>query len=188
MHVVRVPSLRERREDIGPLAERFLESTCREYGRKPMRYSPEVLRRLERHDFARNNVRELRNTVARMVIVCDGDEVLPEHLPSEFAAAPVPSRLSEAMESAAAPSAVAGDTTSAPDPVDSRPDLGTLKELRDKAERDIIRLALERNGWRIKKTAEELGLSDHASLLRVMRRHGIRRRDDKGSCPASQVG
>jgi len=35
--------------------------------------------------------------------------------------------------------------------------------------------ALERNDWHITKTAQELGLSDHASLLKIMRRHGISR-------------
>ena len=43
------------------------------------------------------------------------------------------------------------------------------------AERQIIVAALERNEWHITRTAEELGLADHASLLKIMRRHGLRR-------------
>jgi transcriptional regulator of acetoin/glycerol metabolism len=35
--------------------------------------------------------------------------------------------------------------------------------------------ALERNDWHITRTAKELGLADHASLLKIMRRHGLRR-------------
>jgi transcriptional regulator with GAF, ATPase, and Fis domain len=43
------------------------------------------------------------------------------------------------------------------------------------AERRIIVQALERNDWHITRTAEELGLADHSSLLKIMRRHGISR-------------
>src|SRR3989442_344179 len=47
--------------------------------------------------------------------------------------------------------------------------------LRAEAERRIIVAALERNHWHITKSAQDLGLSDHASLLKIMRRHGISR-------------
>jgi transcriptional regulator of acetoin/glycerol metabolism len=43
------------------------------------------------------------------------------------------------------------------------------------AERLIVLEALERNAWHITRTARELGLADHASLLKIMRRHGIER-------------
>ncbi len=47
--------------------------------------------------------------------------------------------------------------------------------LKAEAERQIIVAALERNGWHITRTAEALGLADHASLLKIMRRHAISR-------------
>ena len=53
---------------------------------------------------------------------------------------------------------------------------GTLKELKAAAEREIVIAALERNGWQITKTAATLGLADHASLLKVMKRHGLKRK------------
>ena len=46
---------------------------------------------------------------------------------------------------------------------------------REYAERQIVLGALERNQGRVTKTAEELGLADHASLLKIMRRLGIER-------------
>jgi transcriptional regulator with GAF, ATPase, and Fis domain len=52
---------------------------------------------------------------------------------------------------------------------------GTLQELREEAERQIIVAALERNDWHITRTAKELGLADHASLLKIMRRHHLKR-------------
>jgi len=47
--------------------------------------------------------------------------------------------------------------------------------LKAEAERQIVVAALERNDWHITKTAHELGLADHASLLKIMRRHNISR-------------
>jgi transcriptional regulator with GAF, ATPase, and Fis domain len=47
--------------------------------------------------------------------------------------------------------------------------------LKAEAERKIIVAALERNDWHVTRTAQTLGLADHASLLKIMRRHGIRR-------------
>ena len=49
----------------------------------------------------------------------------------------------------------------------------SFQELREAAERRIIAAALARNGGQVTKTAEELGLADHASLLKIMRRLGM---------------
>jgi transcriptional regulator with GAF, ATPase, and Fis domain len=51
----------------------------------------------------------------------------------------------------------------------------TFRALKAEAERRILLDALTRNDWHITKTAHELGLADHASLLKIMRRHGITR-------------
>ena len=50
-----------------------------------------------------------------------------------------------------------------------------FQELKAEAERRIIIAALERHDWHVTRTAQALGLADHASLLKIMRRHGIRR-------------
>jgi two-component system C4-dicarboxylate transport response regulator DctD len=59
-----------------------------------------------------------------------------------------------------------GETTDPP---------GSLKALKAQAERHIVLAALEKHGWRVSQTAEALGLSDHSSLLKIMRRHGLKR-------------
>jgi transcriptional regulator with GAF, ATPase, and Fis domain len=51
----------------------------------------------------------------------------------------------------------------------------TFVERKAEAEREIIVAALERNGGHVTRTARELGLADHASLLKIMRRHRIAR-------------
>ena len=52
---------------------------------------------------------------------------------------------------------------------------GTLKALKAQAERQIVLGALEKHDWQVTRTAEALGLSDHSSLLKIMRRHGLSR-------------
>ena len=49
------------------------------------------------------------------------------------------------------------------------------RELKLEAERRIVLEALERHDWQVTRTAEALGLADHASLLKVLRRLGIKR-------------
>ncbi len=153
-HVLRVPPLRERLADLPELVERFLAATCERFGMRPKRIAPEALELLMRYDWRRNNVRELRNAVERMVIAADGEVIRPEEVPAEIRGAGAP----------------AGE----------RPDAGpeparTFHDLRAAAERGIVLAALERNDWHVTRTAEELGLADHASLLKLMKRLGIRR-------------
>ena len=61
-------------------------------------------------------------------------------------------------------------------PASAQADPRTFVERKAEAERQIIVSALERNEWHITRTAEELGLADHASLLKIMRRHGVSRK------------
>jgi len=160
VHVVRVPPLRERLSDLPALVESFLVRTCDRFRVRLKRISPAALELLMRYDWSRNNVRELRNTVERMVFACAGDEIGPEDVPVEIRASK--------------PRASAGMPPGAPS-VGAPPVAGSLKELKAAAERQIVLAALERNGWHITKTAAELGLADHASLLKVMKRHRLKR-------------
>ena len=102
------------------------------------------------YDWSQNNVRELRNVIERMIIAADGDVLGAEHVPSDV------------LDSSRAPAGVAGGERG-------------FQALRLEAERQIIVAALERNEWHITRTAEELGLADHASLLKIMRRLNVKR-------------
>jgi transcriptional regulator with GAF, ATPase, and Fis domain len=84
LHVIpiHVPPLRERREDVAPLALHFLELHGRRMGRR-VRLSAEVLEALEAHDFP-GNVRELSNLVQRLVALARGTTVGVEDLPEEL--------------------------------------------------------------------------------------------------------
>jgi transcriptional regulator with GAF, ATPase, and Fis domain len=91
-----VPPLRDRREDIGPLAEHFLARICAELGRDPMRLSKQQVQRLTRHRWP-GNIRELRNITERAVILSTGnrarfDLAMPDDTdtPSEVTMEPAP--------------------------------------------------------------------------------------------------
>jgi DNA-binding NtrC family response regulator len=113
---------------------------------RPRKLSGEASALLVGYDWKKNNVRELRNAVERMVIASDGDVIRAEHVPVE----------------------IRGEEEG-----QARP--GSLQERRAEAERQIILEALERNGGHVTRTAAELGLADHASLLKVMKRLGMSR-------------
>ncbi|MBX6315817.1 MAG: sigma-54-dependent Fis family transcriptional regulator [Isosphaeraceae bacterium] len=75
-----LPALRERREDIPLLVEFFLKRYGEQNRREVPRVHPEAMRLLREHDWP-GNVRELQNAIERAVILGDGPELLPEHLP-----------------------------------------------------------------------------------------------------------
>ncbi len=151
VHVVRVPPLRDRLSDIPALTDLFLTGTCARFGIRKKRIAPEALDLLMAYEWRRNNVRELRNAVERMIIAAEGETITIEEVPAEI------------RDSAGRIGTAASD----------RP--GTFQELKSEAERRIILSALERHDWHVTRTAESLGLADHASLLKIMRRHNIRR-------------
>jgi two-component system response regulator AtoC len=82
LNVVRIHvlPLRERREDVEPLAEKFLAAYAAKHGRPARRLDAEALAALAAYDFP-GNVRELANVVERAVIVSDGREVRAQDLP-----------------------------------------------------------------------------------------------------------
>ncbi len=99
---VRVPSLRERREDIRSLAEYFLAEFCSRNNFKPKRFDPAVFEPLEDYGWP-GNIRELKNTVERMAILTRGDVLEADSVPVEIRiarSAGAKGNLREAKESA----------------------------------------------------------------------------------------
>ncbi|MBN2516040.1 MAG: sigma-54-dependent Fis family transcriptional regulator [Deltaproteobacteria bacterium] len=76
---VKIPPLRERRDDIGVLTDYFLKKFNKRNGRKNCKVSKDVKVILEEHDWP-GNVRELENVIERSVLICRDDIILPEHL------------------------------------------------------------------------------------------------------------
>jgi two-component system, NtrC family, nitrogen regulation response regulator NtrX len=87
---IRVPPLRERIEDIRPLAEYFLEDFCRRNNFKPKRIEEEVWGALRAHRWP-GNVRELRNVIERMAILTLAESITIESIPLEIRFSPASS-------------------------------------------------------------------------------------------------
>ncbi len=77
---IELPPLRERREDIEPLAAHFLEKYTRETGKKIEQISPKALACLVAHDWP-GNVRELENVIERAVVLAKGNVLTPRDFP-----------------------------------------------------------------------------------------------------------
>jgi DNA-binding NtrC family response regulator len=78
---LKILPLRDRREDILPLARHFAS----EFAGAPVRLSPQAMNCLLAHTWS-GNVRELRNAMQRACLLCRGDVILPEHLPPKIVA------------------------------------------------------------------------------------------------------
>jgi DNA-binding NtrC family response regulator len=134
---VHLPALRDRREDIRPLAEHFLSESAREFGRRFAGLAPETAGILESYGWP-GNVRELRAVVSRAALLHDDDLLLPRHLPAELVAAAL----------SAPPPAAAGD---APGPAA----IPTLEEI----ELRHIRRVLDVCGGNRTLAAQHLGIT-----------------------------
>jgi len=132
---VSIPPLRERPEDIPVLIQAFLEEFNAKYDKHIRSVDDGVLRTLTVHSWP-GNIRQLRNTLERAAIVCDGDLITATHLPPE----PIPRTEGEAAEG--------------PDSVTFR--VGTSL---DDAEKGLILKTLACNGNNKTRAAEILGIS-----------------------------
>ncbi|UPL48541.1 sigma-54-dependent transcriptional regulator [Hymenobacter sublimis] len=94
---VLVPSLNERREDIAPLADYFLQYFAARLRKRLRGLEPEVLQQLQRYDW-RGSVRELKNVLERAAILADGDLLTTDDLPAEFHYLPTPLTTDEAAD------------------------------------------------------------------------------------------
>lgn len=80
---IELPSLRDRKEDIPALAGFFLVQFAGKENRKPVKISHSVLQLLQQYNW-KGNIRELKNVMERAMILAEGPEILPEHLPFEI--------------------------------------------------------------------------------------------------------
>ncbi|MGQ9532166.1 MAG: sigma-54-dependent transcriptional regulator [Desulfotomaculales bacterium] len=141
---IRMPALRERKEDIPLLVEYFLQKFRPRYQAHTI--SPAAMELLRRYHWP-GNIRELQNVIERAMIICQGEEILPEHLPPEIQAAPRP----------------AGGL------IVDFPDEGiNLEQL----EKELIIKALEKTGGNQTRAAQLLGIT-RSTLIYRMQKHGI---------------
>src|SRR5215208_3972528 len=151
-----VPPLRDRREDIPALVQHFAKLTSDEHNLKPKRFDPRAMEGLQRYRW-RGNIRELRNTVERLMIMAPGDLVRLEDLPAEVRGesfSPARPMGAEALASAQPGAAAPGPRSETSSSATPAP--GTLREFKEAAERAFLVDKLRENNWNISKTAEAL--------------------------------
>ncbi|MEW6322688.1 MAG: sigma-54 dependent transcriptional regulator [Acidobacteriota bacterium] len=165
LHVISIqlPALRERKEDIPPLVQHFLEKYAQENGRQGIEMAPEALDLLMEYDWP-GNVRELENVIERAVVLSPGTRIGPDLVPDHVRRAP----------SLRTPHVV-------------MPAEGvSLKEVTAAYERQWIEAALEAAGGVQKRAAELLRIKP-TTLNEMIKRYDIRPRRRKAS-PAQAEG
>ncbi|MBI2753381.1 MAG: nitrogen regulation protein NR(I) [Betaproteobacteria bacterium] len=158
---VRIPALRERREDIPILARHFLARSARELGIEPKRFSDEVLAHLAHFDFP-GNVRQLENLCHWLNVMAPGQVIGLSDLPAEFrhaAPAAAPTDWIAALEREVERRLGRGES-------------GILDELARQFERSLISRALARTGGRRIEAASLLGMGRN-TITRKIQELGI---------------
>jgi two-component system response regulator AtoC len=146
---IRLPALRERKEDIPELARHFLDLYNQRLGLQVQRISAVAMRRLVEHAWP-GNVRELENVIERALVLASGASIDAEQLPDALGA-------------------ISANGAGGVPP--SNDDLSVKRRIPE-LESELIRRALERTGGNRTRAAQLLDLS-HRALLYKIRQYGI---------------
>jgi two-component system, NtrC family, nitrogen regulation response regulator NtrX len=150
-----VPPLRERPGDISQLVRYYIEQLSRDNNTRPKRITQAALDALQRYRW-KGNIRELRNTVERLIIMSAGDTIDVADLP-------------DLLRSPAVPVKPGGDSEPAR--------AGTLREFKDVSERAYLVAKLRENGWNISKTAEVID-TPRSNLYKKLEQYQISQETD----------
>ncbi len=150
---IQVPPLSERREDIPMLVLHFLEKAIEEQRLPPRTISDEVLEKLSRMEWS-GNVRELRNTVERLLILARGSEITSGDIDRLVGGG------------AQTGGSLSGDLLTA----------GTFAEFKERAERAFILAKLREHDWNVSETARAVDMP-RSNLYKKIERYALVRED-----------
>lgn len=145
---IRVPPLRERREDIPLLVEKFTRDLARRGVMRPKPFEPEAVRALQARDWP-GNVRELRNAVERLLILSPADAVTA-HDVQRLAAPVTDSKIGDLVH------------------------CRTFEEFKEAAEKAFLKAKLAERGWNVSETARALAMP-RSNLYKKIEKYGIER-------------
>ena len=143
---ITLPPLRKRREDIPLLADYFLKDAATRFGKPNVRFDKDVFSYFERYAWP-GNIRELKNTIERMVVLANGDLLVPGDLPAEIREFSMSVNTFEFRF----------------------PETGLDLE---EVEKEIVLRALERNDWNQTATSKYLNVT-RSVLMTRMQRYGL---------------
>jgi DNA-binding NtrC family response regulator len=156
VYPILLPPLRERKKDILPIAYHFLNQFRRNMGKKITGFADEAVNRLTDYDWP-GNVRQLRNSIERAVILCETDKITLKDLP------------------------LLGDVREIEQLMENIPATNAelkrvKKEIRQKSvrkvEKNFILNALEKNHWNVTQAADSVGLQ-RSNFHNLMKKYGI---------------
>lgn len=147
---IHLPPLRERREDIPMLIQHFSQRLAERDGLPVRRFTDEAVERLQELDWP-GNIRELRNTVERLLILASGDEVTEEDVALLVAGSSTPAGLGAELLRA-----------------------GTFSEFRERAERAFLLQKLREHDWNVSETARVLDMP-RSNLYKKMEKYSLER-------------
>lgn len=153
--LIHVPPLIDRRDDIPLLTKNFLEEICSEYGMPVKKVSEAGMEALKALPWT-GNIRELRNMIERLIIL--SDKIITDGDVKAFANPSAP---------------VAAESNNH----DYAPDFDNFKsfqEYKDFAEREYIKFKLEKNGWNVSKTADDIDIQ-RSHLYSKIEKFGLKR-------------
>ncbi|MFC3197786.1 sigma-54-dependent transcriptional regulator [Parapedobacter deserti] len=171
--IIHVPRLVDRKDDIPVLAEHFCEEVCAEYNMPVKRITDEAMDVLKELPWT-GNIRELRNMVERLIILSDkaitGRDVRAFANPGSFVAAKEEEPKTVTV------------TVEAPPPVGVQSighntnydDFSSFQDFKDHTEKEYIKYKLEKNGWNVSKTADEIDIQ-RSHLYSKIEKYGLRR-------------
>jgi DNA-binding NtrC family response regulator len=158
---IRIPPLRERREDILPLAEYFLRTVAMSEHRPARRIGVQAAQMLIGASWP-GNVRQLENVMFRAVVLCQGEELTPRDFPQ------LGDDVRPQVSTDGEPETPTTERRNTPGLMQLHGDIRSLAEV----EADLIRLALERYDGRMSEVARRLGIG-RSTLYRKVKELGL---------------
>lgn len=153
--LIHVPTLNERREDIPMLAEEFCNEICQEYGMTNKTISPQALFALKEYDWT-GNIRELKNVIERLVIL-SGNKITKEDIDAH------------AFKSISPNTAISAELFER---------FSKFQEFKEHIEKQFIEYKLNKNGWNVSKTADEIDIQ-RSHLYNKIERFSLTRNGSK---------
>jgi DNA-binding NtrC family response regulator len=154
--IIHVPTLNERSDDIPEIAQNFLQEICEEYGVPLKKFSAAAIKALQSYQWT-GNIRELRNMVERLIILSDKEITEQDVLMNSGA-----NRRNMGFEI---------DSTTSTNNFEK---YNSYQDFKDEVEKEYILHKLEKNGWNVTKTAEEMEIQ-RSHLYNKIEKYGLKR-------------
>jgi len=157
-----IPPLRKRKEEIPMLSKMFIRMCCEENGMGQKTISPEAIDLLMQYDWP-GNIRELKNTIERAVIISESDVIYKESLSSKLT--------TEDYGSVS----MSGFSDVDPYMSDNATVVGDMKEVVAAYEKDLITKALQKVNWNQTKAADSLNVP-RRTLVSKIKKYNIKKK------------